>query len=329
MIYLDLAPQTDSFTQAVLRGFRSKKKKISPKFFYDARGSELFEKICVQPEYYPTRTETRILYENIGEISAELQSTLIEFGSGSSIKTKILLDHSNIETYIPLDISKNFLLECAEQLRSRYPKISIIPACCDFTSEFNLPEFLLRKPGGRTAFLPGSTLGNFDPIEAARILRSIARLLSDGYLLLGIDLIKDPKILEAAYNDAAGVTAEFNKNLIHRLRDELHAAVDPQDFRHEAFFNAELSRIEMHLTALRDLSFTLEGEQLELKKGESIHTENSYKYSPMSFQALYRNGGFELERFWTDTNEWFGVFLLRVKTPAVAEGLKSLEIESA
>lgn len=325
MIYLDFSPESEPFASEALRGLRREQKKIQPKYFYDARGSELFEQICAQPEYYPTRTETRILFENIGEISECIQPLLIEFGSGSSVKTKIILDHSAVNVYIPLDISKTFLLESAGRLRERYPEMSIIPACCDFTSNFQIPSFILEPGIARSAFLPGSTLGNFDPMDAVKILRTIARTLGEGYLLVGLDLTKDPKILEAAYNDAAGITAAFNKNLIRRLNDETGATLNPSDFRHEAFYNADLSRIEMHLTANRALKFEIQGESFCFRQDESIHTENSYKYSPASFQTLYRNGGFELERFWTDAQEWFGVFLLRVKTPA----LKSLEILSA
>ena len=321
MIYLDFGSEYESFTTAAARGLRRSPKRISSKFFYDSRGSELFEQICEQPEYYPTRTETLILHQNIREISDCFQGNtmLIEFGSGASIKTRILLDHSDVRTYVPLDISKLFLFKTAEELRRRYPALSIIPACGDFSGELKIPPFLFGKSANRVAFLPGSTLGNFDPIEAARILRSISDLLGTGYLLLGVDLAKDQHVLESAYNDAAGVTASFNKNLIHRLRDEAGVKINPDDFSHEAFFNPKLSRIEMHLRALRNLEFELAGERFLLEKDEAIHTENSYKYSPRALEALCQDSGLELDRYWTDPKEWFGVFLLRVRCPEAAE----------
>lgn len=321
MIYLDFGTDPEPFAVAVARGLRRKNKRISSKYFYDSRGSELFEQICQQPEYYPTRTETLILHENIEQISGPFRgdTLLIEFGSGASVKTRILLDHSDVHTYVPLDISKIFLLKTAQELRLRYPNLSIIPACGDFSREIRIPAFLTGRSLNRAAFLPGSTLGNFDPIDAARILRSIAKMLGSGHLLLGVDLVKNPDILERAYNDAAGMTAAFNKNLIHRLRAEADVELEPEDFHHEAFYNAQLSRIEMHLRSLRTMEFRLNGESFRLEEGETIHTENSYKYSPDALEALCKRSGFEMLQYWTDLKGWFGVFLLRAQCPESAE----------
>jgi dimethylhistidine N-methyltransferase len=321
MIYLDLGAEAEDFSTAVARGLRCSPKRISPKYFYDPRGSELFEEICQQPEYYPTRTETLILHQNIREISSALgiasgtDSMLIEFGSGASVKTQILLDHLKFRTYVPFDISKSFLLKTAEQLQARYPEMTIIPACGDFAQELRIPSFVLRKSQARLAFLPGSTLGNFDPIEAAKVLRSIRAILGTGHLLIGLDLIKDPTVLELAYNDAAGITAEFNKNLLRRLREETGANLRCDAFEHRAFFNEKLGRIEMHLVAQEKVQFRIGDEIFALDPGESIHTENSYKYKPSVFQRLCADCGFEPVRFWTDPKEWFGVFLLRADSP--------------
>lgn len=324
MIYLDFGTEAEEFVAAATRGLRSRPRRISPKYFYNDRGSMLFEEICRQPEYYPTRVETLILHQHIAEIEAlieedsasDLPPVLIEFGSGASVKTEILLNRLKLETYIPLDISKDFLLKTADELRKKYPSLRIIPAFGDFTREFHFPEFVLKDSHARLAFLPGSTLGNFDPLESVRILRSIHAALSEsehGYLLIGIDLAKDPQLLEAAYNDAAGVTAAFNKNLIERLREETGADIRSQQFDHRAYFNEKLSRVEMHLVAQSDMGFQIAGESFRIERGESIHTENSYKYRPQTFQTLCRDSGFETLRFWTDPQEWFGVFLLKAQ----------------
>lgn len=317
MIYLDFQPEAENFPIAVARGLRCKPKWIQPKYFYDKAGSELFEEICRQPEYYPTRTEALILHRNVQDISQTMQesSVLIEFGSGASVKTQILLDHVPFKTYVPLDISKDFLMKTAEQLRARYPEIEILPAFGDFTREIRIPHFILKNSPSRTAFIPGSTLGNFHPIDAAKILRSVRAILETGgtgHLLVGMDLLKDLDVLEAAYNDAAGITAQFNLNLLKRLQKEANADIDPSLFEHRAFFNDKLGRIEMHLIAKDALQFKIGDEEFRLEKGESIHTESSYKYRPATFLKLCEDCGYEPVRFWTDPNEWFGVFLLKL-----------------
>jgi dimethylhistidine N-methyltransferase len=322
MKYIEFDIETANLLDDIAKGLRSHPKRIAPKYFYDNRGSKLFEEICKQPEYYPTRTETRILFENIEAIAKHISSDtmLIEFGSGSSAKTRILLENTELKNYMPVDISKEFLLEAAEELKRSCPDINVLPACVDFTKEWSIPHAMFPEQHRRFGFLPGSTLGNFDPIEATGILKSIHKILESpdgtpGKLLIGMDLAKDPEILEAAYNDAAGVTAAFNKNLIHRLQSEIGAEVDPDGFHHHAFYNVALGRIEMHLIAMKTLELKVANEVFTLEPGESIHTESSYKYTRKTFEMLCRRAGFEIQEYWTDPKEWFGVFLLGNSVP--------------
>jgi dimethylhistidine N-methyltransferase len=309
--------QNDHFLNEVLAGLRSHPKKVSPKYFYDERGSELFEKICEAPEYYPTRTETRILEKSMHEISSALGShcVLYEFGSGASTKTKILLDAmEQPEAYLPIDISESFLLNSADKLRELYPRLKIVPICADFTLPLPREKIslgLAKKAG----FLPGSTLGNFSPEEANHFLSSVSTLLGkNGLLLVGIDLVKDIHVLEAAYNDSQGYTALFNLNFLHRLRNELSAKLKVSDFQHLAFYNSKMNRIEMHLVSKTEQTIEIAGQAIHFARGESIHTENSYKYTPHSFEELAAGSGFETLNMWTDEQGYFGVFLLRVNS---------------
>jgi dimethylhistidine N-methyltransferase len=299
----------------VSKGLSSKPKKLSPKFFYDQRGSELFEQICELEEYYPTRTETQILKDSIVEIARAIgpDCLLFEFGSGSSTKTRILLDHlQQPQAYLPIDISGDFLLQSARALRDAYPQLNIHPICADFTKKLPTSSLLFPFAKRKVGFLPGSTLGNFTPQEASQFLGLTADLLgADGQFLIGIDLVKDVGVLERAYNDSAGVTAEFNLNVIHRMRNELDIAINPDDFQHRAFFNRSESRVEMHLIAQRPQIIEINGERIRFEEGESIHTENSYKYTPEHFEYLAGVSGFEVQKMWTDPRSYFGVFLLR------------------
>jgi dimethylhistidine N-methyltransferase len=298
----------------IIAGLKSHPKQLSPKFFYDERGSRLFEKICELEEYYPTRTELEILRESAPEISKALGAhcALFEFGSGSSSKTKILLNHlEKLSAYLPIDISRDFLHHTAKKLRERYPSLPIIPICADFTQEIDLEKIPMPPHIKKAAYLSGSTLGNFSPHEAQELLCSIARLIgADGQLLLGMDLVKDARVLERAYNDEQGVTAEFNLNILHRIKKDLAPELQPDFFEHRAFYNAKEKRIEMHLVCRQNTSITIDGQTIHFVQDETIHTENSYKYTLQSLDQLTSKAGFEMLKMWTDKRTYFGVFLL-------------------
>lgn len=292
-----------------MEGLRQPQKMIPSKFFYDERGSELFEKITGLDEYYPTRTEKKILKKNIDAITDRIgsDSVLVELGSGSSTKTRLLLDHlPDLAAYVPVDISQDYLLETVRSLKQEYPDLIIKPVCADYTKPFGIPD-IGRPFDYYVLFYPGSTIGNFRPERAQQFLETISRLLvPGGGLLIGVDLKKDPSLLEAAYNDTEGVTAEFNKNMLSRLNRELDADFDIEQFKHRAFYNEAEGRIEMHLVSLCDQSARLNGEIVRFEKGETIHTENSYKYSLDEFAALVSDW-FEVEKVWTDEEGLFSL----------------------
>ncbi|MGD8957716.1 MAG: L-histidine N(alpha)-methyltransferase [Chromatiaceae bacterium] len=307
----DLQPPTADMHAEVLAGLALPDKRIPPKFFYDAEGSRLFDAICNLPEYYPTRTEIGILRRYGAEMATRLgrDVLLVELGSGSSLKIRILLDALRPAAYMPVDISKEHLLQSANALAAAFPSLQIHAVCADYSAPFRLPVDDLDYP--RAAFFPGSSVGNFDPGDAERFLRSVGDLLGGGgRLLIGVDLVKDHQLLEAAYNDADGVTAAFNLNLLAHINRELDADFDLSGFRHKAFFDPVLSRIEMHLVSRRDQRAQVAGQTISLASGESIHTENSYKYSIEGFQALARRAGFEPEQVWTDPAPLFSVHCL-------------------
>ncbi|NEV61466.1 L-histidine N(alpha)-methyltransferase [Thiorhodococcus minor] len=311
--FCDYHPTIADLREEVLQGLSQSPKRLSPKLFYDRRGSQLFDAITELPEYYPTRTEIGIL-ETHGEAMADRlgrENVLIELGSGSSLKIQTLLAALRPHVYVPVDISKDHLLASAHALAERFPGLMILAACADYSGPFKLP----LEPGWSqlAAFFPGSSIGNFEPQEARGLLRRVAGVLGEGgRLLIGVDLRKDPSLLSAAYNDAQGVTAAFNLNLLTRINRELEADFDTSAFRHKAFFNAEVSRIEMHLESLCDQSVRIAGREIPFKQGETIHTECSYKYSIADFQALARDAGFEAEEVWTDSEQLFSVHCLRV-----------------
>lgn len=297
----------------VLEGLRKPQKEISSKYFYDQRGSELFEEICRQEEYYPTHTEISIMAENIDQIADYLGSgvSLIELGSGSSYKTRLLLDHlPQMAAYIPVDISEEFLNSVAIELQSEYQGLRIESVAADYTRPFPIPE--IERSKKRVIYFPGSTIGNFMPGKARRFLNRQAEQLNgnDG-LLIGVDRKKDPDILNAAYNDKNGVTEEFNKNLLIRLNRELDADFNPDLFIHHAFYNEELGRIEMHLVSKITQTVTVAGEQIEFLRGETIHTENSYKYSPEEFIDL-ASDRYRFLKIWSDEKELFSVYYFNV-----------------
>lgn len=304
-------PAQMSLRDEILTGFSADRKFASPKFFYDQRGSELFDRICAQPEYYPTRTEELILADaadDIADIAGE-DATLIELGSGASRKVRLLLEAMRPSSYLGIDISREFLLESTRRLAADYPWLEVHAAYADFSCNMALPEGLCcERPVG---FFPGSSIGNFDPQAAEDFLRGLHSLLPIGSgLLIGVDLLKDKATLEAAYNDAAGVTAAFNLNLLDRLREELNTEIDPEHFAHQAFFNEAQSCIEMHLVSRLPQVVTIEGERFRFLEGETIHTENSYKYTVEGFQALAERAGFKARAYWTDAKDLFSVHYL-------------------
>lgn len=296
--------------EQVLAGLRSTPKRLSPAYLYDRRGSQLFEAICELPEYYLTRTETGILARYAAQMADCIgaQALLLEPGSGSSRKTRLLLDAlPDLAAYVPVDISRTHLLEAARALQAAYPRLEVLPVCADFTQGFTVPP--TRRPPSRVVvFFPGSTLGNFDAAEAVRLLELMRRAAgAGGGLLVGIDLAKDPVVLESAYNDAAGVTAQFNLNLLVRLNRELTADFDPESFRHEAVWLPAESRIEMHLVSARRQTVHLAGESVEFAAGERLVTEHCHKYSAESFASQARSAGWMPRRSWSDPRGYFSV----------------------
>ena len=307
--------EAGSFAADALKGLSAQPKNISAKHFYDAEGSRLFEKIMELPEYYPTRSEMQVLREKSGEI-ADLIPTgaaLVEFGSGSTAKIRILLDAApKLAAYVPVDISAEYLEQEAANLRRDFPKLAVLPVAADFTKPFELPAKVRAMP--RVGFFPGSTIGNFEPLAAVAFLRNAARILGrDAALIIGVDLVKSTRVLNAAYNDAAGVTAAFNLNLLARMNRELGADFDLAAFKHRAFYNRERQRIEMHLVSGKRQQVSLQGETFAFARNESIHTENSYKYSPEGFASLARQAGWVERALWTDKDGNFSVRLLALK----------------
>jgi dimethylhistidine N-methyltransferase len=304
-------PQT-AFAADVIEGLTAPSKRLPPKYFYDGPGSQLFERITDLPEYYPTRCEFGILEQNAGTIASlfEAGAALIEFGSGSSRKVRILLRAAPALTgYVPVDISTEMLDGEAATLRRDFPHVSVLPIAADFTLPFRLPPALAARP--RAGFFPGSTIGNFEPHEAVTFLRNAGRILGSGsVLIIGADLVKTSKILHAAYNDAAGVTAQFNLNLLARINRELGADFDLAAFAHQAFYNRERRRIEMHLVSTKRQRVNVCGEVIDFRAGETIHTENSYKYTLQSFAALARGAGWKPVFVWMDSDRYFSVHAL-------------------
>ena len=310
-IVIDTA--TTEFATDVVAGLTATPKRLSPKYFYDSAGSALFEQITELPEYYPTRREIGILNEHAGDVAALIPpgAALIEFGSGSSTKTReVLSTATSLAAYVPVDISAQFLQQQAAELRREYPKLAVLPVAADFTKPFELPDAVRIMP--RVGFFPGSTIGNFEPHEAAAFLRHAGRILGRGAtFIVGVDLIKDTQVLQRAYCDSQGVTAKFNLNLLARINRELGAKFNLDCFEHHAFFNRERSRIEMHLASLKRQRIKVCGECIDFRVGETIHTENSYKYSVASFGALARGAGWTPVAAWTDADGYFSVQALR------------------
>jgi dimethylhistidine N-methyltransferase len=310
----DYAPPADDLLSDVQAGLRCEPKQLPAKYFYDQRGSALFDQICQQPEYYLTRTEMAIMRQHIDAMAQCIgpDALIVELGSGTSEKTRILLDHvPGPAAYVPIDISRAFLIDAANQLAQSYPTVEILPVCADYHQPFDLPR--PTRPARRTvAYFPGSTLGNLDHETARQFLQRIAQLVGPGGgLLIGLDLRKDPSILVPAYSDAQGVTAAFNYNLLHRINREAPADFDVSQFRHEARWNDHASRMESHLVALCDQQVTVGDQAYTFTAGESIWTECSYKYTLDGFAALA--GDFHVEQVWTDPDAYFSVQYLTVR----------------
>ncbi len=309
----DMAPELRA---EVLRGLTTLPKTLPPKLFYDAAGAVLFERITELPEYYLTRAELEVLRAHVGDIAglAGAQCALVEYGSGAGVKVRLLLDafareDHPITAYVPIDISREQLGEVASEIAAEYPTVPVHPVCADYTAALRLPD--LPQRARRVAFFPGSTIGNFHPTEAAAFLRRVRRSVAhDGVLVLGVDRRKDPATLEAAYDDAAGVTAAFNLNVLHRLNRELGADFRVDRFAHRAFFNGHASRVEMHLVSLDRQVVHVAGEDIAFDAGESIWTESSYKYDREALETLVTSAGFRVTRLWTDAAEQFWVAYL-------------------
>ncbi|HET9113058.1 MAG TPA: L-histidine N(alpha)-methyltransferase [Burkholderiales bacterium] len=311
----DLEPSVAEFREAVLNGLSKPQKTLPCKYFYDAEGSRLFERICDQPEYYPTRTECKILEKHAGEIARLIgpQASLVEFGSGAGIKIRLLLAALQQPcAYVPVDISREHMLAATDDLASNFPDLCIAPVCADYTHPFTLPALRGIKPRTQVGFFPGSTIGNFTAAEARAFLGRTHMLLGAGaMMIIGVDLRKEETLLTAAYNDAAGVTAAFNLNLLRRINEELQGDFELAGFAHKAIWNSGLGRIEMHLVSLRAQSVYVDGRRFDFADGETIHTENSYKYTIEQFQQIAEESGYRPLAVWTDSRQLFSVHALR------------------
>ncbi len=311
----DRLPDAGSFLDDVIAGLSRPRKELPPKYFYDERGSELFEAICEEPEYYLTRTETALMDARAGEMARRLgpRCVVIEYGSGSGRKTRLLVQALEPVAYVPIDIAREQLLATAAGLASEFPGLSVMAVCADYSRPLALPELDGLEARRRIIYFPGSTIGNLSVPEAAVFLANARGLASaGGGMLVGVDLKKDAARLNAAYNDARGITADFNLNLLRRINRELGAGFDLSAFRHHSFYNAAHSRIEMHLVSLRDQRVRIGSRAFRIRAGESIHTENSCKYSEDEFRRLASSAGFEPAACWTDPERLFAVHYLRV-----------------
>jgi L-histidine Nalpha-methyltransferase len=306
--------ENSEFARDLLAGLRNAPKTAPCKYFYDREGSALFDRICELPEYYPTRTEMALLRKHAVEIAQAMgpDALLIEYGAGALKKVGLLLDAlERPRAYVPVDISGEYLHDVTARLRASCPGLAVHPVVADFTEPFDLPQI----GGRRIGFFPGSTIGNLDRKEAFRFLRRAAGLLGGGGMLIGVDLVKDPAILHAAYNDSQGVTEAFNKNLLVRANRELEADFDPAAFAHYAFYNPIAQRIEMHLMSMAEQNVTLRGQEIAFTEGETIHTENSHKHTVEGFRALARQAGFLPRGVWTDSAGLFSLHWLEPIPP--------------
>jgi L-histidine Nalpha-methyltransferase len=309
----DQGPAHGEFLSAVLAGLSARPKSLPTRFLYDREGSHLFDEICRQPEYYLTRCEQQIMDRHARDMAAVIghEALVVEYGSGASQKTRALLrDLEAPAAYVPLDISKQFLVEVAGRINAAFPELEVLPLAADFTKPFTLPN-PTRAAKRTVVYFPGSTIGNFTPQQATAMLRGIAALIGrDGALLIGIDLRKDPAILDAAYNDAAGITRRFILNILARMQRELRAELDLGAFQYRNHWNDEMSRMEMTVVSQREQTIRVGGRSFELEAGESITIEYSYKYDDVRFGEMAREAGLMLRRRWTDAADLFCVAYL-------------------
>lgn len=309
-----IAVADPAFRADVLACFRATRRAIPARWLYDLAGSELFEAITNLPEYYPTRTETALLKRYCGEVAAQggAGRAVVEFGSGSSAKTPHLLRAVQGDHYVPIDISGDFLRDSAAALAADFPGLQVHPLEGDFMRPLGLPDAVAGVP--KLGFFPGSTIGNMVARTSVDLLRSMRETMGEGaMLLIGMDRIKSPDILIPAYDDAQGVTAQFNLNLLRRINRELNGDIPVDRFRHVARWNDSYARIEMHLEAQADIQFSVDGERFSMAKGETIHTENSHKYGPRDARLLLRSGGWTMCHEWTDPDDWFALILAEAK----------------
>ena len=313
VVFENQQPARTANRAELLAGLQLEQKQVNPKYFYDARGSALFEQITRQQEYYPTRTEKAILRDYAAEIATHCGAgcVLIEPGSGNSEKVRLLLDAMRPAAYVPVDISAEFLYEAAVKLGLEFPWLKIRAICADFGGQWQASTKL--PAGRRVVFYPGSTIGNMEPHDARDFLSGLRQWLGeDGGILIGVDLHKSEQVLNAAYNDASGVTARFNLNILNALNNMLDGDFREQAFSHRAFYNSELKRIEMHLVSKESQVVALNGSSIRFDKGETLHTENSYKYTLEDFSRLSEAAGLVLEKSWLDANELFSIHYLTV-----------------
>ena len=309
----DSNPGHDYFRTEVISGLQKPQKELPCKYFYDERGSLLYERICNLDEYYLPRIEMTIMESHIEEMAELLKRhiLLIEYGSGNCTKTRTLLDNlHDLAVYVPVDICREQLLQVTKELTSAYPQLKISPVCADFTHDFELPT--ANQPfHQRIVYFPGSTIGNFEPAQAKRLLENIARICTpDGGLLIGVDLKKDPAVLHRAYNDKQGITAAFNLNLLERINRELDCDFQLDCFKHYAFYNPRESRVEMHLISMGSQIVHLDDVTIPFARGESIWTESSYKYTLNEFERMAATAGFKVDHVWTDEQQWFSIHYL-------------------
>ncbi|HIF97378.1 MAG TPA: L-histidine N(alpha)-methyltransferase [Myxococcales bacterium] len=309
-------PEPDRFLEDVLAGLRGEQKTLPCKYLYDARGSLLFEEICELDEYYPTRTEFDIMESSVADMAGHLGESvlLIEYGSGSSRKTRLLLDAMRAPAgYVPIDISGEILEESASAIVQRYPGLEVFPICADYLMPLQIPK-LAKSVSRSVVYFPGSTIGNFRPEEALEFLNRVAHLIGEGGgLLIGVDLRKEPDVLRRAYDDSNGVTAAFNRNLLTRINRELAGEFPEEAFRHESFWNKDHGRIEMHLVCETACRVAVGAEFISFSAGESIVTEYAYKYEVGEFQSLASKAGFTPQAVWTDPEEKFSVHYFNVR----------------
>jgi len=311
--FYDCLTEASSLLDDVLRGLSAPQKALPPKHFYDAEGSRLFEEICELPEYYPTRTEMAIMREHVPEIVRMLgpDIELVELGSGASVKTRLLIEQARPALYVPIEIADEALRSASAGLAAQFPWLHVCGVRADFSRPLRMPGFTGVPVKLKVVYFPGSTIGNFTLEDAVVLLRNVRNLAgTGGRLLIGVDLKKDRRTLELAYDDPAGVTARFNLNLLARINRELGGDFQLKRFRHKALYDERLGRVEMHLESVYSQFAHVAGRRFDFRPGETIHTENSYKYTVPEFQALARRAGFEPQRVWTDAGNQFSVHLM-------------------